>query len=448
MSLFLCRSVKSSFALVVLLASWSGLGAQVSLSPKEFHQRVAKAKALPDDPLAAVHRLLSLPPVTTAVASFKGNQTAILASPQNAFAMVRETDCSLTAFNAMYSLSTTATSFNYASRTFNFDQQLHSTAGLTTTGGTFAGGCKDPGLGVLANSLIYAGITPSQMRVGALAAYNSQAGHNKLYTIVSKEDGTLVGITTQPDPTGAGANTYPYSVVAGDVNQDGINDMITVNQSAASPFTSTITVFIGKSDGSFTPGQSYAVPGTLAESLVLDDFNGDGKLDLVVPSATASSTSQVTFFPGNGDGTFGTVKTMALTGTTPLLGSIGDGSISGDFNGDGKKDLLSGYGVVLLGKGDGTFTQSATLAFTAMSTNSNAPPQLAAGDFNKDGKLDFAAGTGDSIYVYLGIGDGTFAAGGAYASIDNAGYLTADRSGRRWESRSVQWRCHQRDIWR
>jgi hypothetical protein len=429
MSLSLRRDVKVFLSLMVLLAGWIGLDAQVSLSPKEFHQRVVKAKALPDDPVAAVHRLLSLPPVTTAVASFRGNQTAILASPQNAFAMVRETNCSLTAFNAMYSLSTSASGFNYASRTFNFDQQLHSAAGLTTTGGTFTGGCKDPGTGVVSNSLIYAGITPSQMRVGALAVYNSQSGNNQLFTVVSKEDGMLVGITTQPAPTGVGANSYPYAVVAGDLNKDGINDLVSVNYVLGSTAFSSITVLLGKTDGSFAAGVSYAVPGAIAQTLVMDDFDGDGKLDLVVPSATAPNTnnnaSEVTFFPGNGDGTFGTVKTTVVTGTSPVFGSLGDGSVSGDFNGDGKKDLISSYGVVLLGKGDGTFTQVSATAFPTLVTNSNQGPQLAAGDFNKDGKLDIAVGTGDSIYIYFGNGDGTFAAGGSYASIDNSGYLTA-----------------------
>jgi FG-GAP-like repeat len=48
---------------------------------------------------------------------------------------------------------------------------------------------------------------------------------------------------------------------------------------------------------------------------------------------------------------------------------------------------------------------------------------LAAGDFNKDGKLDLAGGSGASIYIFLGNGNGTFKTGPVYTGINNQGYL-------------------------
>ena len=191
-------------------------------------------------------------------------------------------------------------------------------------------------------------------------------------------------------------------------------------------------MYLGKTDGSFTLGQTYALPslgpGTSAQSAVLDDFNGDGILDLVVATGTgsiATNGSQITFLPGNGDGTFGMPKTMTVTGNYSGFGSLADGLVSGDFNNDGKKDLVSGYGLVFLGNGDGTFTQLSTPAFRRTDSISGAYASLAVGDFNKDGKLDLAVGSGQTIAVYLGNGDGTFTAGQAYASITNYGYLTA-----------------------
>jgi hypothetical protein len=141
--------------------------------------------------------------------------------------MVRETNCSLTAFNASYTLSASNPAYNYLSRTFNYEQLIHAAAGLTTTGDQFAGGCKDPGIGTAANSLVYVGETPTGMRVGALAGYNGAVGNNQIFTVVSTVSGTLVGITTQPNPTVAG--NYPTSLVTGDLNKDGTNDIVSIN---------------------------------------------------------------------------------------------------------------------------------------------------------------------------------------------------------------------------
>jgi hypothetical protein len=64
---------------------------------------------------------------------------------------------------------------------------------------------------------------------------------------------------------------------------------------------------------------------------------------------------------------------------------------SGGFNNDGKLDLAvanyaDGTITLLLGNGDGTFTQAAGSPHTV----GHGPYQIAAADFNGDGKLDLA----------------------------------------------------------
>jgi hypothetical protein len=81
----------------------------------------------------------------------------------------------------------------------------------------------------------------------------------------------------------------------------------------------------------------------------------------------------------------------------------------GDFNGDGREDILASvhnsstgnYDEVLyLSTADGTYDAPRTM-----------PAYVSAiGDFNHDGKLDFANTESTSISVYLGNGDGTFQA--------------------------------------
>jgi hypothetical protein len=125
----------------------------------------------------------------------------------------------------------------------------------------------------------------------------------------------------------------------------------------------------------------------------VDDFNGDGKLDLL----DSDGNLQL----GNGDGTF--------TAGIPVPGNP---LAVADFNGDGKPDVLeqgTGTLLVLLGNGDGTFQ-------APISTDSGADlTGIAAGDLNGDGKADVVGVFNGSMLVYLSKGDGTFAAGVPYS---------------------------------
>ena len=105
-------------------------------------------------------------------------------------------------------------------------------------------------------------------------------------------------------------------------------------------------------------------------------------------------------------------EVLAVSFANPTNYSVGDlpqGAAVGDFNGDGKKDLVvansaSGTVSVLLGKGGGTFQP-------AVNYNAgNSPTFVAVGDFNGDHKLDLAVANGanDTVSILLGNGNGTF----------------------------------------
>jgi hypothetical protein len=200
-------------------------------------------------------------------------------------------------------------------------------------------------------------------------------------------------------------------IVVGDFNGDGKLDLVTSNNGDG-----TISLLLGNGDGTFQNAVSISTVNP-PNGLVAADFNGDGKLDL----ATFSSFSNdIEVFFGNNNGTF---QTPAVYINATYL--IPAGLAAGDFNGDGHPDLVesvnNGNGVgVLLNKGDGTF-QSALITNTDILNCTG----VAVGDFNGDGNLDVAVGGafGNSIDLLQGQGNGGFSSSTLYNAGPNPGEL-------------------------
>ena len=169
-----------------------------------------------------------------------------------------------------------------------------------------------------------------------LAVANADA--NTVSILLGKGDGTF------GTPTNFAVGTHPSNVNVADFNGDGKLDLVTSNQ-----YSQNISVLLGKGDGTFGAATHYTAGGDSPSQVAIADFNGDGKLDLVTAN---QGTSTVSIFLGKGDGTFGPATLFAV--------GRANGVAVADFNGDGKLDLVtadyySNNVSVLLGDGDGTF---------------------------------------------------------------------------------------------
>jgi len=175
-------------------------------------------------------------------------------------------------------------------------------------------------------------------------------------------------------------------------------------------------VMLGDGTGNFPKSTFLNLGGLYADGFAVADFNGDHKLDIAVAGLATNGTGAAYIFLGNGDGTFSAPARFSSGGQGIGL------MVAGDFNGDTIPDLaILNYGTsqvpsniaVLLGNGNGTFQAPKVLrtpkGFLRFGSG------IAAGDFNGDGKLDLVV-TGmppvsKGAVVFLGRGDGTFQRG-------------------------------------
>ncbi len=151
----------------------------------------------------------------------------------------------------------------------------------------------------------------------------------------------------------------------------------------------------------FSPPNKSWVSGTGPYSIISADFNGDGKKDLVTSNSGANNVS---VYLGVAIGSFAVAVTFAV-GTGPYA------VVSADFNGDGKADIASCNAgsnnvSILLGNGAGSFGAAVNFA------TGNGPRSLTVGDFNMDLKMDLATANyaGANASILLGNGLGSFAA--------------------------------------
>ncbi len=182
-------------------------------------------------------------------------------------------------------------------------------------------------------------------------------------------------------------NTYPAglapsSLAAADLNGDGKPDLVVTDAGsyAAASTPGSILVYLNAGAGVFLKPVSYSA-GLQPGALAVGDLNGDGKPDIVAGALGPGSHAYLAVLLNNGSGGFQPATLIPVESEPTSI-------VIRDFNGDGKADLLAAdccgaNGLISLeGNGDGTFQPPISLP------GGPAPWALATADLNGDGKPD------------------------------------------------------------
>jgi len=185
----------------------------------------------------------------------------------------------------------------------------------------------------------------------------------------------------------------PLSIAVGDFNGDGIPDL-SVAISGGNGNIGSVAVLLGNGDGTFTTKSAPSVP-SYPLSIAVSDFNGDGILDLATatcaspcdPNHTLMGT--VTVMLGKGDGTF-VPQSPVNVGQDPTSIAVGD------FNGDGISDLATsnladGTVTVLLNQ---LLTETSTATLSNVSVSGAETHQIVA---SYPGDTNYSASTSNTL---------------------------------------------------
>jgi len=293
--------------------------------------------------------------------------------------------------------------------------QVSVRAGPALSGGLHVQVLDPQTLSVLASDANVPGQAALSVRAGQqvlLRVYGASAGEDDFALEFTNFDQFATSENrTLFFPAGAG----PSQAAIDDFNGDGLLDVV-----VADAVADTLSILLGNGDGTLQAARecilgAFRTPNsasaqfrlpTYRRDLAVADFNCDGHRDVVV---TNYDSADISVLLGRGDGTFEPQRRFDAT-AAPF------GLAVGNFNSDGYPDVavISAEAVpptsveVLLGRGDGTFLPQPV--FAVPTVNMWSPGTLRAADVNEDGKDDLVI-SGDNaykVYTAIGRGDGTF----------------------------------------
>jgi type II secretory pathway component GspD/PulD (secretin) len=311
-----------------------------------------------------------------------------------------------------------------------YNSSLQSAGGTGTLTWSIASGSLPTGLALNAATGAITGVPTaggnSSFTVQVKDSSNPAQSTTTLLSIPVSVTAPALTITTSSLPNGGlgtpydqiltatgGTAPYTWSILPGSGSlPTGLTLAPSTGEITGSPTTAgSVTFTVQVADSSSTPltalKQFTLTPFTANEhgpvAMVAADLNADGKQDLAVVNQTSTNLS---ILLGNGDGTF-----TEASGSPITVGKLPVAIASGDLGGNARADLAivnqaDATVTVLLNNGDGTFAAGPNSPLATAST----PTGIAIADFNQDGHADFAVTSKDAntFSVFLGVSAGLF----------------------------------------
>jgi hypothetical protein len=232
----------------------------------------------------------------------------------------------------------------------------------------------------------------------------------------------LPGATSTPVDAGDEARTR--SVALGDLDGDGDLDLAFANDGLNS-------VYFNDGSGGFVRGS--AIPddyftGSNSRSVTMEDYNGDGFLDVAFAEFGGGQASRIHFNNGSRSSQVFTAGEFVDLGPADLKG---DSIQSGDIDNDGDIDIVLGvrgdYVQLFRNDGFGNFADPEPVTDSGVGSVGFHARSVKLGDLDGDGDLDIvAAREYDDTRVYINNGGGDYttlpsqsAAGGATNSVNS-----------------------------
>lgn len=238
--------------------------------------------------------------------------------------------------------------------------------------------------------------------------------------ILGAETGGVLRVLT--GETGATVYTItPYSnftgairVATGDVNGDGVPDIITAPGPLAVGPVGNVVVNPNLGVRIFNGATGLAFPGTWGTGVkpfgtsysggiqvAVGDVNKDGKADVVVSSDVYTNSPQVRVYNGSTAALF----TGWMGGFSPYTGTAFSGGVRvavGDVNKDGKADIITSPGggqptVRVYNSAATGSTATPLFSFAAYTTNVAGGVFVSAGDLDGDGKAEIITGAAKNV---------------------------------------------------